>query len=490
MLLETLHNNLTTYADRTAFVIGEQSFSYAVFKEKVTQIQQRLFQLGLSQNEAVLVHTYDDIETYAAIFAVWFSGGTFVPIDPTHPKERNDLVINQLDVTYCITSNLDTDDSRFTYIDTKTLKQNDKDLVVVQTDIERLLYIIFTSGSTGTPKGVPITLKNLNAYITHNRALFPKIKETSRFLQVYNLTFDASIQSYVLPLYTGASVYTVSPNKIKFLETYRILQKHRINFAKISNTIITYLKPYYSSIVLPDLDYCVFAGEGLDVSTLLEWKKSVPNAELINVYGPTEATVNALYYPIPAKESAIKSYHNIVAIGRAFGTNKTLIIDAKQNEVPIETQGELCLSGRQITSGYWQDRIKNEQQFFMKNAVRYYKTGDIVYKDSEGDLYFVGRQDQQVKIQGYRVELTEIEKTVKSLKVCTNCVALSTTNKQQTNEIVLFTEKLSLNPSKLENTLKNKLPQYMLPARLIDLNQFPLNSNGKIDRQALIKLIH
>ena len=491
MLLKTLFKNMTTYKDKTAFVIEEVAYTYEELAIKIGEIQQELQKIGVQKNDIIVVHTYNDLETYASILAVWFLGATFVPINPKHPKERNDLIYNQIHITCVVSSKLYCVDSSVTFINTSNINVSNIKPILLETTARNLMYILFTSGSTGVPKGVPISLGNLEAFIVENRKLFSKTTADSRFLQVYDLTFDASLQSYLLPLYIGASIYTVSPEKIKYLEAYKLMQKHQITFAKISNSIITYLKPFFSSIQLAKLQYCVFGGgEGLDLDLVTIWQQSIPNALIYNVYGPTETTVNTHYYQLPTNSNAIKNHHGIVAIGKAFGTNSAIIIDEKIQEVTSNTIGQLCLSGAQVTRGYWKDKAKNKISFFEKETngvtTTYYKTGDLAYIDTDGDYLFCGRMDNQIKIQGYRVELAEIEHIAKQFGKASNYVAVSKKNKQEITEIVLFCEQISVDSTQLQKYLKEKLPSYMLPSQIIAVAVFPKNTNGKIDKLSLL----
>jgi len=159
------------------------------------------------------------METYASIFAVWFSGGTIIPINPNHPKERQKLILDQVEFTFVVGKNENIPKNiSGNRIDTSTVELSNQKLVIAEEDSDRLLYILFTSGSTGIPKGVPITLRNLDSYITNNLTLFPELNEESRSLQIFDLTFDASLQSYVMPMTVGACIYPVSSKKIKYLE--------------------------------------------------------------------------------------------------------------------------------------------------------------------------------------------------------------------------------------------------------------------------------
>ncbi len=480
MLLNTIKQNITNFKDNLAFYIEDQSYLYKDFKEKITGIQQELIRKNISKNDFVIVHTYNDLETYATILAVWFSGATFVPINPKHPKERNERILTQIPVSLQISSNQN--DKNCLY--TKGLQANTK--IINQSFSEQILYILFTSGSTGTPKGVPISHKNLDAFIGNFNAEF-NLNNTDKFLQIYDLTFDASVHCYVLPLFLGASIFTVSPNKIKYLEAYKLLEKHQLTFAKFPPSVLVYLKPFFNRITLPKLRYSLLGGESLPENLAKAWQKCLPNGEIYNVYGPTEATINTHIFNFTKKYTPNKNYNGIVAIGKTFGTNKAFVIDQNNIIVGKNSKGELCLLGNQITNGYFKNVKKNKQAFFIKNQQQVYKTGDLVLQDKDGDYLYCGRIDNQIQIQGYRVELSEIEQIARKFNQQNNIAVISKKNKFNIAEIYVFTEKLSVETSDLHQFLQNNLPNYMLPAKIVNLDKFPLTAGGKIDYNTLKK---
>ena len=482
MLLDKIKYNLENLSNKNAFIIDEQFYTYNDFKNTIIAIQQLLLKNNFKQNNKVLIYIENNLETYASIFAVWFLGGVFIPINPKHPKERNDLVISQLQYFIALSSK-----KQENALATKNLQQPTKKLVFNNRTIDSLMYILFTSGSTGTPKGVPISYKNIHYFITDFNKNYT-LNASDKFLQIYDLTFDASIHCYVLPLYLGASVYTVSPNKIKFLEAFKLLDKHQLTFAKFPPSVLAYLKPYFKKINLPKLKYSLLGGESLPIQLVDSWRKCVPNAIIQNVYGPTEATINTHIYTIPKNISPKNLYNGIVSIGKPFGSNQSFVIDKNNLVLSNNVKGELCLFGNQIATKYFKNSKKTKESFVVINHQEVYKTGDLVYLNDENNYVFCGRIDNQVQIQGYRVELSEIENAARKFDKARNFCAISIENKFNALEIFLFTEKLIVDTTFLYDFLKLQLPTYMLPKKIINLETFPLTSGGKIDKQALKKL--
>ncbi len=481
MLFEQLKYQLENQLENDALIINEHHYSYGELANKIANIQQLLLQDNFKIEAKTIIYTYDDLETYAAILSVWFLGGTFIPINPKHPKKRNQLILDQVLAKHYLSSKNDKNCINTTITSNKKAK-----IIYTKRDENTLMYILFTSGSTGTPKGVPISYKNINSFITDFAEEY-KLNKQDKFLQIYDLTFDASIHCYLLPLYLGASIYTVSPNKIKYLEAYKLMDKQQLTFAKFPPSVLAYLKPFFNKINLPKLKYSLLGGESLNLDLITSWQNCAPNATIQNVYGPTEATINTHIYTIPKNNP--KTYNGVLSIGKPFKQNKAFIIDENNQLITNKDKGELCLYGNQITNNYFNDLEKTKQAFVIINNQLVYKTGDLVYKDNDGDYLFCGRIDSQVQIQGYRIELSEIENAARKYQKAINYKAVTKTNKLNVLEIVLFTEKLTTETTALLNFLKTQLPNYMIPSKIINLDVFPKTAGGKIDIQSLIKTL-
>ncbi len=474
MLLAKIHKHLHDNNKNLAFFIEENSYSYSDLYYKIAGIQALLLKSKVQKNDIVVVNVYNDIETYASILATWFLEATFVPINTKHAKKRNVLIENQINYKVKLSSNQNDENS----ICTKDAFANNK--IINHSSLDQILYILFTSGSTGVPKGVPISHKNLHHFIVDFNKEFT-LQKNDKFLQIYDLTFDASVHCYVLPLFLGASIFTVSQNKIKYLEAYKIMEKQQITFAKFPPSVLTYLQAFFNRIQLPNLKFSLLGGESLDASLAQKWQSCIPNATIYNVYGPTEATINTHVFNFTKNYNATKNYRGTVAIGKPFGSNKAFIVNNKNEILPKNTKGELCLSGKQLTKGYFNDPEKNKTAFFYINNQKVYKTGDIALQDDDGDFIFYGRKDHQVQIQGYRVELQEIEEIAKQFGNALHYVAVAVKNKLAVNHIVLFAENLQEDTKKLHQFLQNNLPNYMVPFKIVTLNKFLQTTSGKID---------
>ncbi|MCF8380187.1 MAG: AMP-binding protein [Bacteroidales bacterium] len=491
-LVEQILLRFEEFPDRTAFHIQGISFSYSELKRVTFKIAKSIKATCSSEEKIIGIYTYDDLETYASILACWITGKAYVPINPETPEARNKDIIFESELGTLLSSHhlkIDkTDFPRLKLIDTSKLKGEDHLPVPIIPDISDLAYILFTSGSTGKPKGVTINHGNLNSFIYHFIHSGYKLSEKDRFLQIYDLSFDASVHCFSVPLSLGASIYTVPPNEIKYLYAFKLMRDHELSFVKMPPSTLAYLKPYFDKIKLTHLRYCLLGGEAFSAQLARDWKSCLPNALIQNVYGPTELTVNCLIYNwmSPGKE-----YMGVVSIGKTFGDNEAVILDSENRMITDGTKGELCVSGNQVTPGYWKNESANLSSFIniAKDGThrRYYKTGDVVFKDKDGDYMFCGRIDSQIQVQGFRVELGEIEQHSREFLKLSNLAAIGVENSQGTTEIHLYTEKAKGREAELRKYLMQRLPKYMIPVAIIDLDVLPKSVGGKIDRSELKK---
>lgn len=486
-VLEPLLFSLKECSDNNAFCIDNVFYTYKQLAEKISAIR-RAFKELRHENLNIGLVANDDIETYAAIIALWLEGRSYVPVNPDTPAERNNNVLQQAEVAVVIDSS---DTALFPDLD--VIRSND--LVFVQLDLEpkpvpddALAYIFFTSGTTGVPKGVPISRSNLAGFIHAFFALDIIMRAEDKCLQMFELTFDLSVMSYLTPLLKGACVYTIPKSKIKFHYIAELLDEHNLTVALMVPSIIHYLRPYFDEINCTGMKYSLFCGEALPADVTAEWADCVPNAKIMNVYGPTEDTIFCTHYTYNRNE-VNKAVNGLLCIGKPMESTYTIIVNEKNEIVKPNEKGQLCLGGVQLTPGYWKNEKKNKETFFYTayngESERFYKTGDLCTADEDGDIMYLGRIDSQTKVQGFRVELSEIEFFAKEFLQKINVVAIAFTNQIANTEIGMVIESAEFDTKELINYMKTKMPVYMIPTQVKFVNVFPLNTNGKTDRNLL-----
>jgi acyl-CoA synthetase (AMP-forming)/AMP-acid ligase II len=236
----------------------------------------------------------------------------------------------------------------------------------------------------------------------------------------------------------------------------------------------------------------LFCGEALPVEVVREWSSAAPNSVIENIYGPTELTIGCTSYRWDNRTSPAQCEHGIVPIGEPFEDMEALIVDEDLREVAVGCEGELIMTGPQLSKGYWCDEEKTKRAFVSIKGRHglYYRTGDRVRRSAPNrPLVYLGRLDNQIKVLGHRVELGEVEAVVRNLSGLDAVVALGWPNGSSADRIELFLEADGFDTQPLLNQLKTKLPSYMVPGRIRLLRRFPLNPNGKYDRRALAMLL-
>jgi acyl-coenzyme A synthetase/AMP-(fatty) acid ligase len=315
-----------------------------------------------------------------------------------------------------------------------------------------------------------------------------ELDEHDRCLQAFDLTFDVSVQSFLAPLVSGACVYTIPHDQIKYSYASELLEDQHLTCCVMAPSMLRFFRPYFEEIDLPDLRVNILTAEASHLDLVEEWSACVPNAEIYDFYGPTEATIYCTFSRFN-RGQANKELNGMLSIGKPLDGITAIIIDEKREVLPANHKGELCISGDQVTPGYWQNPEKNRDSFFETElngeTKRFYKTGDLCFFDEEGDIMYAGRIDFQVKIQGYRIELGEIEHHALEITGGRNVVALAYESSAGNFEIALFVEGAEMDPENLKKALKLKLPPYMIPSKIIRTERFPLNSSDKVDRKAL-----
>lgn len=482
--IEALHR----FENNDAFFINEKYYTYQELAKSISKIRYVL-QHEKMQNKNIGLVANDDLDTYASIFAIWMEGYAYVPLDPRQPDERNLEIIDQAEVQLLLNSNAKVKFNSIKSIYSSSLNPAEVDIAPKSISNDSLAYILFTSGSTGKPKGVQITRGNVGAFMKSFWKIGFKIDQNDRCLQCFDLTFDVSVQSYLVPLTKGACVYTIPHDQIKYSYASGLLEDHKLSFGAMAPSMIRYLRPYFNEINLPHMRYNILTAEASHLELVEEWSRCIPNAEIYDFYGPTEATIYCTYYKYIDGKS--KQVNGILSIGKPMNELTALIIDENHSCLPPFEKGELCISGGQLTPGYWKNPEKNSTSFFEfiynGKLQRFYKTGDLCYADNEGDLLYCGRIDYQVKIQGYRVELGEIEFHARKYLQGNNAVALPFQNQTGNTEIALFIEGECKTLNGITEYLKIHIPYYMIPTKIVKLDSFPLNSNGKIDRKGLLQ---
>jgi amino acid adenylation domain-containing protein len=487
-ILNQIVGSVNLYPDRNAFCIGEANTTYREFGEAVGSIRRQL-QSADSVGKHLGVVLNDDFWTYSALVALWFEGKAYVPINPDLPDERNGSIIEQAEICVLLNSGASMlkrlgVSSKLTEINTAEPDGGPMDFSMVAVDDQALAYILFTSGSTGVPKGVPISRMNVAKFMEGVAGMGMQFSPEDRFLQMFDLTFDLSVWSFLQPLCVGASLFPIPHGEIKYMAAYEIIEEQEITVALMVPSVLNFLRPYFEDLDFPKMRYSLFCGEALYGDVAKEWTAIVSNAKVYNVYGPTEATIFCSQYEIP-RDGEIVCANGIVNIGIPLTNTDLIVVDEYFKPTKAGELGELCIGGLQVTPGYIHNESLNQSAFFEYNGRRYYRSGDICFMDESGYLMYSGRLDSQIKIQGFRIELSEIEFQARTAVDPFGVAAVAIADDKGIYEIHLFVNNPDVNIQETIAILKKKLPVYMVPKQIHGIETFPLNVNGKIDRKQL-----
>ena len=479
-------------SDSVAFCIRNKMYSYKQLYDAIEQIYGLVRELP---ENLIGLYATDDLRTYASIVALWVCGKTYIPLNPKQPKERHVEVMKSIHAHYILSADrkndIGLDDVEL--LSTREVVLEDyvrnHSMGVEDTSDSALAYIIFTSGSTGKPKGVQLTRGNLAAFIDSMNHIGLDITSEDKCLQPFDLTFDFSVSSYVIPLVKGASIFTIPQRTIKFSYIAGLLEDYHLTLLQMVPSMVRNMLPYMDEIDLSSVRYNIFCGEALTGKVLKGWHEANPGMVSYNMYGPTEDTVFCTYYKITQENIAAPLVNNdIICIGKTFKNSGLLLLDDKDHVITKQNvEGELCLCGRQLTPGYWQNEQENAAKFLTIDSTRYYRTGDLCYYGEENNLMFVSRKDFQVKINGFRVELGEIENRYAEISGGRFSVVMPYTNEQGNTELAIVIEGDEYDYKDDKSQLAHELPAYELPAKWLFLRSIPLNTNGKVDRKAIKK---
>lgn len=348
-----------------------------------------------------------------------------------------------------------------------------------------LAYVIFTSGTTGGAKGVGITHANLEAYVETVSALY-NFRVEDRFSLFSDISFDQSVHDMLLCWRTGATLAPVP--RPDLLLPADFIRRNQITIWDSVPSVITSLHAFgqLPENAFPSLRFSFFGGEALSKTACERWLAAAPNSAVINSYGPTELTIACSHHVVPNLSSLQDVETATVPIGKIFAGTPHLVLDEKGAS---SSDGELCVGGPLVSPGYVQPGVGGDRFFDHPGLGRMYRTGDRVLRTPSGDLVYAGRGDTQVKVRGYRLELTEIEACIsESLSGAPAVVVPISVSGDATFEALhafVLAPGDKISAAELLAHCRAKLPTYMVPRRITVLDELPLTSTGKVDRAGL-----
>jgi amino acid adenylation domain-containing protein len=365
---------------------------------------------------------------------------------------------------------------------------------LADTSPSSIAYLLFTSGSTGEPKGVMVSQANVLHYVNYVSQRYEFTSE-DRVSQTFDLTFDLSAHDLFVAWQNGACI--CCPNQKQLIKPGAFINDARLTVWFSVPSLAVFMRRFgvLKPGMYPGLRLSLFCGEALPVEVVRDWRMAAPNSIIENIYGPTELTIACTAYRWNDASSPSECEQGVVPIGEPFDNMKALVVDEELRPVPDGEDGELVMTGPQLTLGYWRDGEKTKRAFVQipgQNGT-FYRTGDRVRRRApHHPLLYLGRLDSQIKVLGHRVELGEVEAAIRQASGIDGVVALGwPLSESGADGIEAFIQTDVLDTVELIARLKSTLPFYMVPRTVHRLSQFPLNANGKFDRNALLdKLRH
>lgn len=473
--------------DHQALVCHGITLSYAELDRRSDIIAKQLVGMGIA-NAYIGISLPKSIDMIVAMLAILKSGNAYVPIGTDYPQERIDFIVNDVKLSIVFTD--DAGAKRFSGIrclNASLMADNagTDNVKLPSVASDDTAYVIYTSGTTGTPKGVPIKHSMLSQTIKNNIAM-QKMTRLSRVIQFANIVFDASVVEIFPALSAGATLYLPSEEERKDSNLLvDFLTAHQITSFNIPPVLLLTL-PH---VPLPDLKTIVVGGDVTSEEAIRYWSK---DRLFINAYGPTENCVDVTYNVVNP-DSAVND------IGTSMAGVTSYVLDCHSNLVPDYAIGELCIGGVKLSDGYLNRPDLNRVKFITnpfasdedrKNGrnLRLYKTCDLVTRTPDGHLLFLGRSDNQVKLNGFRIELGEVESKIVAFgNGIKNAVAMIRDNNAHKMLVayILVPKIKEFDLDELKQYLHDHLPSYMIPAVIVPLEKFPHNASGKVDRRKL-----
>ncbi|WP_262481055.1 amino acid adenylation domain-containing protein [Algoriphagus alkaliphilus] len=485
-LSELFESTVRLYPENTALVYKDLEINYEELERKANQLACVLIDQGIKTGDLVGLLLTKSPDLVVSILAIWKAGGAYVPLDPSYPTDRLHYMLEDAGVSLLLTHEVAQTAAikaseglpilMFVYEDLESdlYKPSTDKLPCAASPID-LAYVIYTSGSTGKPKGVMIEHRTAVNLAFAFKESMGTIAEP-RILQFASISFDASVTDLLMAFANGGTLVIADrENLMPGPALTETLNRYQISHIKLTPTALGYLSPDD----LPYL-YTVYAGgEALTLELARRWASK---KRLINAYGPTEATVNTTLRHIEGDEKR-------VTLGRPLANYQIQILDQSGNVLPVGMPGELCIGGDGLARGYLNRPELTAEKFIsdpIRTGGRLYRSGDLARWLSNGEIEFLGRIDHQVKIRGFRIECGEIESALLGINgVSAAAVVARTDAKDEKYLCAYFVANEEKTINELRGLLSRTLPEFMVPARFVQLDKLPLTGSGKTDRKAL-----
>lgn len=516
-LVSGFKHSVDSFPSNIALEIEEQCLTYQELNSLACQLANQLNTYFLQEDQQYVgILSGRSLSAFRGVLASLFCGKAYLPFDLKANPERIKTIIDSayckvfivdvaaLDLLQQIENDLQASvflfphikrcdagifSEKHTLVFSEEIEVQTKSFVFNNLQPDNLAYLLFTSGSTGKPKGVPISHKNICAYIQAMQTLYP-LSENDRCTQAFDFTFDPSVHDMFVTWFNGACL-CVMDDKARLGAQYFIKKRNITVWNTLPSIVKLCLQTRsFNESYLSNLKYVFFNGEPLLESVISTLQERTSKAKLINLYGLTETTVNLAHYCWDKTISPALCRNGIVPIGQVFPGITVHLSILNPDEL------ELCLSGSQIFSGYLpiseEDRLKNKKLFFnIENSdtsdQKFMHTGDLVLLDENNLLHIVGRNDEQVKLSGHRVDLNFVRYILENVSKSVDALVLKSDNKVGDIQLLGFLKGMHFDKEELKLEMAKQLPSYMQLKEIYLIEEYPYLVSGKVDKKQLLE---
>tara|TARA_R110000868_G_scaffold362686_2_gene624912 strand:+ start:33414 stop:35231 length:1818 start_codon:yes stop_codon:yes gene_type:complete len=501
-VIQQINEVMAREAGKPAVRFNNSYLTYQELSQQSDKLCNHLISQGVGRGDAVTVCMEKSIYTVLSILAIWKIGAVYAPIDSQFPSQRIAHILTDTKANYMITTTAKASKMRNIVdgldcinIDSPVWQNNDGLYTKANLASEHLAYILYTSGSTGKPKGVMVTHGNLIS-ITNSWKQQYNLTSKDVHLQMANFTFDVFIGDVVRSLCVGSTLVLCPKNVlIEPKQLYELMYKESITIAEFVPTIVRGLVEYVTKNhkQLDFMRLMICGSDNWSMGEYRNFKKLLgAHTQLISSYGLTEATIDSTYYEENRRSDVVLTDEQAVPIGKPFSNTTVYILNKELQPVATGEMGEIYLAGSGISKGYLNLPKLTNQRFILHEIdhkeLRLYKTGDLGRYLHDGNIEFLGRVDNQVKIHGVRIELSGIENmlnTHPSVRESMVIVHNFSEDNQRLIALVVTEKNIHIASDDLKNFMREKLPSYMIPSIFILQSKIPTTLSGKLDRKFL-----
>lgn len=495
-IIQLIEEQAVKTPDNIAYIYDDKQFTYNLVNQKANGLAEQLLKAGIKKGQFVPVFMKTGIELPISILAIMKTGCAFIPLDVDTPERRLNAIINDINPKVILTTKIHLDklsfidSSKITLVEAKNVKDVNENLDI-EISLDDRIYGIYTSGTTGVPK----CAVNLHKGITNKLKFMDDYFGTDKqrvLIFSADVIFDTSVYQLFWPLTHGAKVIIPeSSDKLNLDYMLDLIKKYQVTFIEYVPSVFNILVEYFENNAEAENKFrsitnLSIGGEAIVPAFVNRFRKHFPEVKITNIYGPTETAIGITYYDITEKADEIP-------IGKPMSNAQIFILDENMNRMPVGLLGEIYIGGECVGSGYLNNPHKTADVFvnniFAKSG-KLYKTGDLGCYLTDGNILFKGRADEQVKINGVRIEPEEIRANILNVDFVDDAIVTIKVNKNGETQLVAYVlyKNGNHNGDELKKELLKNLPEILIPQYFVKIDEVPLNANGKLNKRALTEI--